>query len=155
MAPGKECFLHFHPAISLATLMLNNNHPPQRESLLVVRLGPLSVLWKYKLHSSIFICARCRMNIQYMYVLCPYPLIDFLREYLTLWMSTNLNHGKGYLTSSDTTEGWNSSVGVANRYRPDGSGCESRWGRYYSHTSRPALGPTQPPVQWVWGFSHG
>jgi hypothetical protein len=27
--------------------------------------------------------------------------------------------------------------------------------RDFSHTSRPPLGPTQPPVQWKPGFSHG
>jgi hypothetical protein len=33
------------------------------------------------------------------------------------------------------------------------SGIESRWGRNFPHLSRPALGPTQPPVQWVpWSF---
>ena len=29
------------------------------------------------------------------------------------------------------------------------SGIESRWGRDFPHLSRPALKPTQPPVQWV------
>ena len=48
-----------------------------------------------------------------------------------------------------------SSVDIATRYGLVGLGIESRWGRYFPHPSRPALGPTQPPVQWVPGFSRG
>jgi hypothetical protein len=48
-----------------------------------------------------------------------------------------------------------SSVGIAMGYRLDGPGIESRWGRDVSHKSRPALGPTQPFVQWVPALSEG
>jgi hypothetical protein len=34
-------------------------------------------------------------------------------------------------------------------YGLGGPGIEFRWGRDFSHTSRPALGPTQPPVPWL------
>ena len=45
--------------------------------------------------------------------------------------------------------GNDSSVGIAAAYGLDGRGIESRWGQDFSHLSRPALKPTQPPVQWV------
>jgi hypothetical protein len=45
--------------------------------------------------------------------------------------------------------GLGSSVSIATRYGLDGPGIESRWGRGFPPLSRRALGPTQPPVQWV------
>jgi hypothetical protein len=42
-----------------------------------------------------------------------------------------------------------SAVGIATRYGLDGLGIESRWGRDFPLPARPALRPTQPPIQWV------
>jgi hypothetical protein len=46
-------------------------------------------------------------------------------------------------------------VGIATRYGLDGPGIESRWGRDFPQPSKPALGPRQPPVQWVPGLFPG
>jgi hypothetical protein len=46
-------------------------------------------------------------------------------------------------------------VSKATSYGLDGPGIESRWERDLPQLSRPALGPTQPPVQLVPGFSRG
>ena len=45
--------------------------------------------------------------------------------------------------------------GIAIVYGLDGPVIESRWERDFPHLSRPALGLTQPPVQWVPGLSRG
>ena len=44
--------------------------------------------------------------------------------------------------------GSGSSVDIVTDYGLDGPGIESRWRRDFPHLSRPALGPTQLPVQW-------
>jgi hypothetical protein len=48
--------------------------------------------------------------------------------------------------------GLDSVAGVATRCGLDGTGIESPWERHFSHPSRPALRPTQPPVQSVQGL---
>ena len=48
-----------------------------------------------------------------------------------------------------------SPVGIATRYGLDGPESECRCGRNFPHQSKPTLGPTQPPVQWVPGLFPG
>jgi hypothetical protein len=51
--------------------------------------------------------------------------------------------------------GWDSSVGIATGYGLDGPRIESLWRRDFSQLSRAALGPIQPPGQWVPSLSRG
>ena len=51
--------------------------------------------------------------------------------------------------------GRDSAVGIATRYGLHGPEIESRRGRDFPYPSRPALGPTQPPVQRVPGLCRG
>jgi hypothetical protein len=60
-----------------------------------------------------------------------------------------------YTTLVEGYVGRDSSVSIATRYGPGGPGIQSRWGRNLLHPSRPTLGPTQPPVQWIPGVFPG
>ena len=45
--------------------------------------------------------------------------------------------------------GWDSVDGIATHYGLESLGIQSWWKQDFPHLSRLALGPAQPPVQWV------
>jgi hypothetical protein len=70
-------------------------------------------------------------------------------------LSGSLNCNCGNYSTTHCSWGPDSSVGIATGYGLDDQGIESRWGRDFSHTSRPVLWSTQPPVQWGPGLFWG
>jgi len=50
---------------------------------------------------------------------------------------------------------WDSSVNIATRYRLDSLGIKAQKGQDIPYPSRPTLGPTQPPIEWVPGLFRG
>jgi hypothetical protein len=85
--------------------------------------------------------------------------ISFCIQYVNIFIILKIisKENKGVLLSYHTVhrfwEGRDNSVTIVNGYGLDGPGIESRWERDFSQTSIPALGSTQPPVQWVPGLS--
>jgi hypothetical protein len=80
-------------------------------------------------------------------IICVYCEANEHNQSVCQEFGEHLIYGIKFRSLPVKKNGPGSSVGIATGYGLDGSRIESRWGRSFSHTSRTALGPTQPPVQ--------
>jgi hypothetical protein len=92
------------------------------------------------------ICATRHNNVTYHYM---FPVLPFYCKV------TNNSPSHSIMLGYATQRGPGSPVGIVNGFLLDGPWIEFRWGRDFSHPCRPALGPIQPPIQWVTGLSLG
>jgi hypothetical protein len=65
------------------------------------------------------------------------------------------NSPSEFSTTTLSSSGSGSIVGIVTGYGVVGPGIEFRWGRVFPHLFRPVLGPTQPSIQWVPCLSRG
>jgi hypothetical protein len=73
--------------------------------------------------------------------------IRYINEFETQELPQNSKWFRREYKNTTFLEGQDTSVGIAISYGLDSPGIESRWRRDFPHRSRPALGPTQPPIQ--------
>jgi hypothetical protein len=111
--------LMFYLIVLNMTLML----PALTHFLWLKDNGPHICYWR--VHSCLMKEYHCSTNQIY------------FSKPLSLLCSPNVNHGPFSI------------VRIVTGYGLDGPGIESQWGWDFPHLSRLALGPIQPPVQWV------
>ena len=98
-----------------------------------------------------FVCVLCaftdKFQVQLLYDRICGPTNWYVRMYVCIYVCMYV--------CMYVCGGPGSVVSKATGYGVDGPGIESRWERGFPHLSRPSLGPTQPPVQWVLDLSRG
>jgi hypothetical protein len=135
--------------------LLSRRHVPEERWRLLHRCASLETSIKLAGHNKILMkWAQLNSFLLFLILLRVSAMLAIDRQPCSdaQWSST---YYAAFPVLTTGFSGLDRSVGIATGYGLDGPGIESRWGRDLPHLSRPTLGPTQPPVQWVLGLSRG
>ena len=109
-------------------------------------------LLRYGLQSRICY-SNCYTPCSFNYLAHKINSTKLILKLLHLGFHHDLSFVRMYISCYSVQGGPGSSVIIATGYGLNGPGMETRCGRDFPHLSRSALGPIQPPVQWILGFS--
>jgi hypothetical protein len=112
----------------------------------------MSVVERYVLYAGRFKQSEIAYS-NYWFITTPYNTAVFYRKTLSYW-----EQATGFETKTTImrlcVKIWKKEMFYC-IFILDGPGIESRWKRDFPHSTRPALGPTQTPVQRVPSLSRG
>jgi len=101
--------------------------------------------------SLVYVCPSVRMGRIFVKFCSGYFFLKFMD--ISQFLLKSDDHKVRFTHRPSYVCGPGSSVVIATGYGLDGPGIETRWGWDFPYLSRPALRPTQHPVQWVLGRS--